>query len=143
MTDDDRPPENTPWGHKDFEDEPIPGFTTVSTSRHGGLYLTAKQREDIPDALKQYSKDGKGMWWEEDCAWSLPVIWLLSKRPQASLSPREEEYLDHAHAAARDYYPDTWENITGRKIRPGESYKRDQEIHLLKNKDNLITGTAW
>src|SRR5271154_6336714 len=72
MTDRDGPPDKTPWGQKDFEHELLPGFTMVSTSGHGGLYLTANQREAIPDALKPHSAGGKGMWWEEDCAWSLP-----------------------------------------------------------------------
>ena len=143
MTDRERPPDGTPWGHKDFEDEPIPGFTMVHTSRHGGLYLTAKQQETIPDALKPPSAGGEGIWWEEDCAWSLPVVFLLSKRPQSSLSHQEKSLLDDAHKIARDYYPDLWESLTGRKIRPGESEERDREDYLLQRADNLIVGTAW
>jgi hypothetical protein len=143
MPDKDRPPDKTPWGHKDHEFEHIPGFTMVSTSGHGGLYLTAKQRAEIPEPLKQYSHDGKGLWWEEDCAWSLPVICLLSKRPQPSLSRGEQEYLSAAHEVAREYYPDVWENLTGRTLKPGQSEKRDHENYLIQRAGNLVVGTAW
>ena len=143
MTDDDRPPENTPWGQKDHEEEGIPGFWWVSTPGHGGLYLRAEQREAIPENLKARSADRKGMWWEEDCAWSLPVICLLSKRPESSLADEEKELLENAHDVARDYYPDEWENLTGRKIADGQSYRRDEEKRLIGLRDNLVVRTAW
>jgi hypothetical protein len=52
MPDKGRPPDKTPCGQKDHEFEHTPGFTMVSTSGHGELYLTAKQRAEIPEPLK-------------------------------------------------------------------------------------------
>jgi hypothetical protein len=127
MADDERPPEETPWGtERDEPDKLFAGFWWIYTSRHGGLYLTAQQREAIPESLKAHSRDGTGVWWEENTAWSLPVICLLSKRPEASLSENEQEVLQRAHNTAQDEYPDEWEHLTGRKLEPGESQGRDE-----------------
>jgi hypothetical protein len=142
MMDSERAPLETPWGEKYEDWDAIPGFTFVSTSRHGGLYLTPDQRKEIPDIIKPHSSDQDGAWWEEDSAWSLPVVYLLSQRP--SLSDAEENFLEEANDAARGSFPDEWEQITGREIKAGESYRRDEgreiaEIHT----DDLLAGTIW
>jgi len=127
MADNERPPEETPWGsERDEPDKFFGKFWWIHTSRHGGLYLTAQQQEAIPESLKAHSKNGTGVWWEENTAWSLPVICLLAKRPEASLSEEEQEIFARAHDTAQDEYPDEWEHLTGRKIEPGESQRRDE-----------------
>lgn len=129
MADDEKPPWETPWGtERDEPDKCFGGFWWVHTSRHGGLYLTPEQQEAIPESLKAHSKNGTGVWWEENTAWSLPVICLLSKRPEASLTEEEQETLDRAHNTAQDEYPDEWEHLTGRKIEPGQSQARDENL---------------
>jgi hypothetical protein len=142
MANDERPPEITPWGEKYEESEPIPGFTFVHTGRHGGLYLTPDQRKDIPDVIRPHSSDEAGIWWEEDSAWSLPVVCLLSQRP--SLSDEEKDFLEQAHEVARGWFPDEWEQITGREIKAGESYQREEgrEIALI-HADDLLAGAIW
>ena len=144
MPDDERPPEITPWGPKQEEWQDMAGFWWVSTPRHGGIYLTPEQRKDIPDLIKPHGSDAEGIWWEEDCAWSLSIVSLLSQRPRGSLSEEEEYVLEQAHDTARDSFPDEWEQITGREIKQGESYKREEgrEIAAIHS-DELLAGTIW
>jgi len=141
MSEDERPPEMTPWGPKQEEWEDMAGFWWVSTPRHGGIYLTPEQRKDIPDLIKPHSSDAEGIWWEEDSAWSLPIVCLLSQRPRGSLSEEEEHVREQAHDTARDSFPDEWEQITGREIKPGESHDREEgrEIALIHTGD-LLAG---
>ena len=140
MSDDDRPPEITPWGPKQEEWEDMAGFWWVSTPRRGGIYLTPEQRKDIPDLIKPHSSDADEIWWEEDCACSLPIVCLLLQR--GSLSEEEEYVLEQAHDRARDSFPDEWEQMTGREIKPGQSYKREEgpEIAAIHS-DELLAGT--
>ncbi len=130
MADDERPPEITPWGERDEPDKFFGGFWWVNTERHGGLYLTAEQRKAIPESLKAHSTDRDGTWWEEDSAWSLPVMCLLSGRPEASLTEEEKEKLYFADQTCQDNYPREWEQLMGRKLEPDESLKRDDEKEL-------------
>lgn len=136
MADDERPPEMTPWGEKYEESEPIPGFTFVHTGRHGGLYLTPDQRKDIPDVIKPHSAHEDGTWWEEDNAWSLPVVYLLSQR--SSLSDEEKDFLEQAHEMAfgaraprsnpgRLPEGDPWSFLL--RVPPGDGDVRDQAPH--------------
>lgn len=144
MADNDKhPPEMTPWGPKQEEWE-VAGFSWVSTPRHGGIYLTPEQRKDIPDLIKPHSSDAEGTWWEEDNAWSLPVVYLLSQRPHGSLSDEEDYLLERAHNTARDWFPDEWEQMTGREIKPGESYQRGESSELAEiHADDFLAGAIW
>ncbi len=144
MADNDKhPPEMTPWGPKQEEWE-VAGFSWVSTPRHGGIYLTPEQRKDIPDLIKPHSSDTERIWWEEDSAWSLPVVYLLSQRPHDSLSDEEDYLLERAHDTARDWFPDEWEQMTGREIRLDESYSREVGRDIaLERGDDLLAGTIW
>ena len=144
MSEDERPPEITPWGPKQEEWQDMAGFWWVSTPGHGGVYLTPEQRKDIPDLVKPHSSDAEGIWWEEDGAWSLAIVCLLSQRPHGSLSEEEEHVLEQAHDTARGNFPDEWERITGREIKPGESYNREEgrEIAAIHS-DELLAGTIW
>jgi hypothetical protein len=118
--DDERPPGTTPWGVKEKPDRLVAGFWLVNASNHGGLYLTEEQRKAIPDSLKAHSTEGTGIWWEwseENGAWSLPVMCLLSGRPETSLSEEKQMCLYFADQACRDKYPHEWEQLTGRRLK--------------------------
>jgi hypothetical protein len=120
------------------------GFWWVSTPRHGGIYLTSEQRKDIPDLIKPHSSDAEAIWWEEDSAWSLPIVSLLSQRRHGSLSEEEEHVLEQAHDTARDSFPDEWEQITGREIKQAESYEREEGRETAAiHTDELLAGTIW
>jgi hypothetical protein len=38
---------------------------------------------------------------------------------------------------------DEWEKLTGRKIEPGESYRRDEDNYLIGLRDNLVVEPYW
>jgi hypothetical protein len=146
MADQERPPEITPWGDRDEPDKLFGGFWWVTASIHGGLYLTAEQRKAIPDELKSHSRDGEGIWWEENSAWSLPVMCLLSGRLESSLTEEEQEKLYFADQTCRDNYPGEWEKLTGRRLMPGESQALDQaseEKHGFDESGPLERGTRF
>jgi hypothetical protein len=105
----DRAPRETPWGEKQFEGEIAAGFTKVETSGHGGLWLDNDQRREIPEYLRKHSFGGKGIWWEEDCAWSLPMLYFLSRKEK--LVENEDLVLDIAKDTAREWYPDAYKQI--------------------------------
>lgn len=146
MADDEGPPEITPWGERDEPDKLFGGFWWVSAERHGGLYLTAEQRKAIPESLRGHSRDGDGIWWEENSAWSLPVMCLLAGRPESSLTEEEQEKLYFADQTCRDEYPREWEQLTGRRLMPGESQTLDGEIaerHGFDGSGPLPGGTRF
>jgi uncharacterized protein DUF7007 len=120
----DRAPQKTPWGEKQFEFyDPELGFTRVETSGHGGIWLDEKQRAQIPDFLKKYSHGGEGQWWEEDCAWSLPTIYFLSKR--SGKDPSDHFMAESAKETAREYYPDCYKKLTSQKSLPSKQTVND------------------
>jgi hypothetical protein len=102
-------PKNTPWGEVIFESEIIPGFIKVETSGHGGVWLNEEQTAQIPAFLRKYSFGGKGIWWEEDCAWSLPMLYFLSRKSE--LVDDEDFVLDMAIETAREWYPSAYKTI--------------------------------
>ncbi len=108
-------------GEKQFEGEILPGITKVETSGHGGVWLDEKQRAKIPEYLKEHSAGREGIWWEEDSAWSLPILHFGLTR-QFGIDERDAE---SAKDTARDWYPDLYEKMTGEKILPGQSFKRE------------------
>ena len=108
-TEPDRAPRQTPWGEKQTEYELTPGFTMVHTASHGGIWLTEQQRQMVPDHLNQHSVGGEGIWWEEDSAWSLPVLHFLSRKEK--LQANEDFVLESAGETAREWYPDAYRQI--------------------------------
>jgi hypothetical protein len=101
-------PHNTPWGEKQIETEIMPGFVSVDTSGHGGIWLAPEHAAKIPAFLKKFSADGRAVWWEEDTAWSLPIFCLLSG---TDLAGEHECYFDTALDAVREYYPGLYKAI--------------------------------
>ena len=57
-------------------------------------------------------------WYEEDCAWAAVA--------QAFPELFTEYEWRCADRTIRDWYPDAWEAIHGRPLRPGESHEKDR-----------------
>jgi hypothetical protein len=66
---------NSPWGHIDSAKEVSRGIFWVSTSSHGGYYLSEEMHSKMPEQLRfENSYSGRGsQWFEEDLEWSLVV----------------------------------------------------------------------
>lgn len=103
-------PELTPWGKRHSEFEIFSGFVSVETPRHGGVWLSEQQRAQIPVYLKRLSVGKEGIWWEEDCAWSIPILYFLTRKPK--LFDDEEALLyERAIETASEWYPSAYKKI--------------------------------
>ena len=104
---------NTPWGVSQGATVYSDGVVVHSTAGHGGFHLDAAHNAKVHPALRE--PDG---WYEEDCAWAAVA--------QAFPELFTEYEWRCADRTIPDWYPDAWEAIHGRPLRPGESHKKDR-----------------
>ena len=104
---------NTPWGVSQGATLYSDGVVVHSTAGHGGFHLDAAHNAKVHPALR-----APAGWYEEDCAWA------------AVAQAFPELFTDYERRGAertiRDWYPDAWETIHGRPLRPGESHEKDR-----------------
>ena len=70
-------PKSTPWGVPDSITELAEGIVSVSTSSHGGYWISDARLTEMPEKYRRciYLED-KPNWFEEDCAWAaVPLTW--------------------------------------------------------------------
>lgn len=104
----------TPWGAAQHSEIYAEGIAFYSTASHGDFHLDDERNAAMPDCLR--NADG---WYEEDEQWAkvafaFPALFTERERSQA------EKTL-------RDWQPDAWEILYGRKLDPSESYTRDRQ----------------
>jgi hypothetical protein len=61
----------SPWGAVQTQKEIAPGIVSVSTSSHGGIFVSPELRDRLVIQDTAYSRDG---WFEEDCDWSFVAL---------------------------------------------------------------------
>ncbi|NBZ88897.1 DUF7007 domain-containing protein [Stagnihabitans tardus] len=120
---------STPWGPSQGAVRYGEGVVFHSTSGHGGLHLAADRNAKVHPLLRE-----PGGWYEEDAAWAAvavawPDLFTGHERRQA------EETLRHS-------WPDAWEAIHGRKLKPGESHIRDGEAFARDHADDWVVISA-
>jgi hypothetical protein len=120
---------STPWGPSHGAVRYGEGVVFHSTSGHGGFHLSAARNAKIHPLLR----DGGG-WYEEDAAWAAvatawPDLFTGLERRLA------EETLRHS-------WPDAWEAIHGRMLRPGESRSRDAEAFACAHAQDWVVISA-
>jgi len=118
----------SPWGSIDNVERPAPGIARVTTPSHGGYKLTKERNAAVNPAWRD-----RGGWYEEDCEWAAVHITFPDVFPDDQAVARR---------VARDWMPDAYEQVTGEKIEPGESYIRDKQIFFDAHADDLITTSA-
>lgn len=121
---------STPWGKSQgatvyVED----GIYKHSTASHGGMKVYAKLNKLIPEPYR--NKDG---WYEEDGERNKVIVSL----PQF-FTKRE---VRQATEAVINRYPDEYEMVTGTKILPGQSLKRDEQLFHAKHANDWIGISA-
>ncbi len=120
---------NTPWGPSQSAVRYGEGVVFHSTSSHGGFHLT----EDCNAQVLPLLRVSVG-WSEEDVAWAavataLPDLFTgLARR-------RADESLRHS-------WPDAWEAIHGRALKPGESRTRDGEAFARDHASDWVVISA-
>lgn len=104
----------TPWGWADHSVRYAEGIYCFSTPSHGGFLVDAERLALMPAALRH-----EHGWYEEDEQWAkvataFPHLFTDSER-------------GYAEKTLRDWEPDAWEAIYGRKLEPSESFVRERE----------------
>ena len=66
----------SPWGQPDHAEQPIAGIWSIYTPSHGGFYVSAERRKDMPAQWLALSFNGKGKdgWFEEDVDWCMVAL---------------------------------------------------------------------
>jgi len=119
----------SPWGVVDEASSRAVGITDVGTPGHGGVKLSAERNRAVHPAWRR-----PGGWYEEDCEWAIVAMTF----PEC-YSP---EHAAFAKQTARSYFPDAYEVVTGERIKPGESYVRDQDTFFAEHADDWVTTSA-
>ena len=119
----------TPWGAAQHSEIYAEGITFYSTASHGGFHLDDERNVAMPDCLR--NADG---WYEEDEQWAKVAIAF-----PALFTDRER---GQAEKTLRDWQPDAWETLNGRKLDPSESYVRDREHFAAVHADHWVVIAA-
>ncbi|MCY1128452.1 hypothetical protein OU426_16425 [Frigidibacter sp. RF13] len=120
---------NTPWGPSQGAVRYGEEVVFHSTSGHGGFHLTADRNAQVHPLLRN-----PGGWYEEDAAWAaVATAW---PNLFTGLECREaDETLRHS-------WPDAWEAIHGRALKPGESRRRDGEPFVRDHATDWVVISA-
>lgn len=100
----------TPWGTADYSKRIARGIMSYSTPGHGGIHVTPRILEMMPEELRIESG-----WYEEDCDWCLVAV--------AFPLMFKDEYKQ-ALDTMRNWHPDRYEKHFGIELKPEESYLR-------------------
>ena len=121
---------STPWGKSDHTHKIAPGITFYGTPSHGGIRVSAKLNQLIPEYMRQESG-----WYEEDCDYSKVV----------AVFP--ELFDDKEREAAKEvlagYFPDEYEKFYAVTLAPGESYEKDKRQFYADHARDWIVVAAW
>lgn len=102
---------NTPWGGSQMAVIYAEGIVAHSTAGHGGVHLSPERNAKVHPALRN-----EVPWYEEDAEWaivaiSFPDIFTTYERSMADKT-------------IRNAWPAAWEEIYGRSLAEGESWRR-------------------
>jgi hypothetical protein len=120
---------HTPWGTSQGATVYADGVTCHSTASHGGFHLSAECNRKVHSMLR-----ASGGWYEEDCHWA------------AVVQAFPELFTDFENACAektiRDWYPDAWEAIHDKVLKPGQSSTKDEREFYKRHADDWIVVSA-
>lgn len=122
---------NTPWGRSDYVEEVAPGIRSVETPSHGGYWLSAERRAQMPAALSLDSP-----WYEEDCEWARVAVAFKDL-------PCFAKSYTLALETLLNWNPDAYEAHLGVTVQPGQSLMRDKALFHEAHKDDLQTIAAF
>ena len=98
----------SPWGAIDSV-TPIgdDGAAFVTTAGHGGIYLPPALAARMPPTVVTDSFLNDAQWWEEDCDWAWPVLFLGLGEPRQIVAARRwlESYKPETLAMAEGLAP--------------------------------------
>lgn len=128
----------TPWGGADSAEvytfidnrgEIGPHAGSVTTPGHGGLKLDRKRNAQIPDYMRH-----RGGWYEEDCAFAIPLLVMPGLEEAIWRATRDygkltlDEFRSMVRRTVRAWYWRSYERFTGETVAPGESHGKDDYL---------------
>lgn len=93
----------TPWGQADNAVELAPGIVSYSTPSHGGIWLSAERRKQLPE-VKTFL--GGNEWFEEDCDWAIPYVFFAEDIRVHGKAYKFEENLAQALRTVEKWHPE-------------------------------------
>ena len=132
----------TPWGKVQTMTEVASGIWDISTQGHGGIKLSRARNRGIPAGVRM-----RGGWYEEDVEWAI-VVMIYRDEFRAYMhrcghqADHVERMMTGAARCVRGAMPETYELITGIKVRPGESSSRDEAQFFELHKNDWIVVSA-
>ncbi|MFA7416577.1 MAG: hypothetical protein WC048_19085 [Rhizobium sp.] len=120
---------STPWGSSQLATIYAEGVVSHTTAGHGGFHLTAERNALIHPMLR---KDLP--WYEEDAEWAIVALTF----PEL-FTAYERKCADET---IRGSWPDAWEKIFGRELRPGESRTKDRREFERQHAGDWIVISA-
>lgn len=123
-------PTRSPWGTVEHCTKVAEGIWSVSTSGHGGIKLDRERNAKVPKGARR-----AGGWYEEDCEWCLVALVF----PEAF----KEAERSWADATAKNWFPEEYEAITGRKVGLDESRELRRRAVIESTRDRFVTAAAY
>ncbi len=127
---------STPWGMSQHSDKIAVGIMKYVTASHGGVRLSKKRNEQVPD----YMRDESG-WYEEDDQWTI-VACVFPDEYMAYYEPYCPDIIEIAKRTLLNYMPDMYERFFNEEIKQGESTIRDQENFYKEHANDYIVISA-
>ena len=121
-------PKLSPWGFVQHGEKLVDGVYAVSTASHGGIKCDRKANARIPALFR--TPDG---WYEEDCDWAIPAIFL-------GVLP---DTLEDAHRTLKNWHWKEYEQHFQVVLAPGESRGKDRVCWAVSNAGRWIVTAAW
>lgn len=122
------PPEYSPWGEVQHQEELCSGVFSVSTASHGGIMVHRSVAKAVlsPAARKHCFRDGSYYCFEEDCDAPVAIRELLDKGLYTApvndyFKPGEYERV--INRSLQEYHLDYWKDREAAKAKQAEKRK--------------------
>lgn len=119
----------SPWGKVDYCELLTPFLGSVGTPGHGGLKVSAEYNRKIPAIFRK-----EGGWYEEDCAWAIPMYFLQEEIQGNAL----EGQLDYINKTVR-------EGVALQTLKQWywKEYEQHFDVILSEKESNLKAKYVW
>ena len=122
------PPEYSPWGEVQHQEELCSGVFSVSTASHGGIMVHGSVAKAVlsPAARKHCFRDGSYYCFEEDCDAPVAIRELLDKglyTAPVNVYFKQGEYERVINRSLQEYHPDYWKDREAAKAKQAEKRK--------------------
>lgn len=120
---------NTPWGSSHTAVIYAEGVTLHATASHGGFHLSPDRNGLVTSSVRVASG-----WYEEDIEWA-----VVAQAFPDLFTRYERQIADHT---IRNTWPDWWEELHGRALAPGESWRKDRTAFDHAHADHWVVISA-